>query len=96
MFLAHMRHTQIHKTTSAKDKAVRFRSVQLIASVLNTMTADAEISEELFESVTHTMMVRIQDKVPIVRVFAIHAMTRLQGEEVGRAEREKRSRFRHF
>ena len=64
--------------TAARDKAVRFRACQLTAKLLNSLGEDAEVSEELYEKVLHAMLERLNDKVPVVRVHAVAAVSRLQ------------------
>ncbi|KAJ1480954.1 armadillo-type protein [Baffinella frigidus] len=64
--------------TASKDKAVRFRSCQLTAMLLNALGADSEVGEELFEEMADAMLVRLKDKIPVVRVFAASALSRLQ------------------
>ena len=64
--------------TAARDKAVRFRACQLTAKLLNSLGEDAEVSEELYEEILQAMLVRLNDKVPVVRVHAVAAVARLQ------------------
>jgi condensin complex subunit 3 len=64
--------------TSARDKAVRFRACQLTARLLNSLGEDAEVSEELYEEILKSMLERLNDKVPVVRMNAIAAVARLQ------------------
>lgn len=64
--------------TSSADKAVRTRATQLVGRVFNNMNEDAEVSDELFESVLTSMMERSRDKVPAVRASAARALFRLQ------------------
>jgi len=64
--------------TRARDKAVRFRACQLTAKLLNSLGEDAEVSEELYEEILQAMLERLNDKVPVVRVHAVAAVSRLQ------------------
>ena len=69
------------KLAGAKDKAVRFRVAQLVGRMLNSMADDAEeaeVSDELFEAVEEAMIVRCNDKDPLVRAWALKALYRLQ------------------
>mmetsp|Transcript_29835 Transcript_29835/g.64194 ORF Transcript_29835/g.64194 Transcript_29835/m.64194 type:complete len:963 (-) Transcript_29835:643-3531(-) len=63
---------------SATDKAIRFRTTQIVSSVLNQLPEDAEVSDDLFVAVEETMSLRCRDKVPIVRALALRALFRLQ------------------
>ena len=64
--------------TSASDKSVRSRATQLVGRVFNSMSEEAEVSDELFESVERSMLMRCRDKIPSVRAFAVRALFRLQ------------------
>ena len=63
---------------TAKDKAVRFRVCQVVAGVLNSLGADAEISDDLYERMEAVMLERLRDKVSGVRAQAARALSRLQ------------------
>ena len=71
--------------SDAKDKAVRFRVCQLISRLFNALGEDAEIEDDLWESVYKSMLARLTDKIPVVRIQAINALARLQ---VGRGRAE--------
>ncbi|KAJ3594231.1 hypothetical protein NHX12_006562 [Muraenolepis orangiensis] len=58
--------------------AVRFRVCQLINKLLGSMVENAQIDDDLFDSIHRAMLVRITDKFPNVRIQAALAMTRLQ------------------
>ncbi|KAJ7392425.1 hypothetical protein OS493_012088 [Desmophyllum pertusum] len=62
----------------AKDKAVRFRACQLINKLLNNMDDDAVIDDDLAERIFESMLTRLHDKFPAVRVQAVAAISRLQ------------------
>ena len=64
--------------SEAADKAVRFRVCQLTAGVISQLGEEAEVSDELWDVVMERMMVRLKDKVPIVRAHAAAALGRLQ------------------
>lgn len=66
------------RLAAAKDKAVRFRVVQLIGQMFERMGEDVEVSDALFERVEEVMLERCRDKVPLVRAWAIKALSRLQ------------------
>ncbi|KAK9741242.1 hypothetical protein RND81_03G091600 [Saponaria officinalis] len=61
--------------TSA-NKTARFRSCQIISDVIMRLPDDAEVSSELWDQVIDSMMLRVGDKIPIVRTFAIRALSR--------------------
>ncbi|XP_068710176.1 condensin complex subunit 3-like [Montipora foliosa] len=62
----------------AKDKAVRFRICQLINKLLNNLDDDAVINDNLADRIFETMLKRLHDKFPAVRVQAVAAISRLQ------------------
>lgn len=62
----------------ARDRGVRFRTCQLVNKLLNYLGEDAQIDDELFESIYQAMLQRVKDKFPAVRVQAVTALTRLQ------------------
>jgi len=62
----------------AQDKAVRFRVCQLINKLLNNLGDDAAIDDELAERIFDSMLTRLHDKFPAVRVQAVAAISRLQ------------------
>jgi len=64
--------------SGAKEKALRFRSCQLVAGLLSVMGDDAEITEEIWSKVMSQMTARLRDRVPVVRVYAVHALARFQ------------------
>uniref|UniRef100_A0A7S3ELP4 Nuclear condensin complex subunit 3 C-terminal domain-containing protein n=1 Tax=Rhodosorus marinus TaxID=101924 RepID=A0A7S3ELP4_9RHOD len=64
--------------TSATSKAVRFRSCQLVSTVLTSLPDNAEINEQLYEPLVEKLMSRAKDKVPTVRAATISGLGRLQ------------------
>ncbi len=62
----------------AKDKAVRFRVCQLINKILNNMDDDAIIDDDLADKIFESMLTRLHDKIPAVRVQAVASISRLQ------------------
>ncbi|XP_035272902.1 condensin complex subunit 3 isoform X2 [Anguilla anguilla] len=63
---------------NANSHAVRFRACQLINKVLGSMAENAQIDDDLFDRIHETMLVRVTDKFPNVRIQAALAMARLQ------------------
>lgn len=64
--------------SGAKDKAVRFRVTQMISKLLNSLDDDAELEDDLYTSMQKLMIIRIGDKVPLIRIHAMMAVSRLQ------------------
>ena len=62
----------------ARDKAVRFRTCQIVAGVLNALGPDAEISDDLYERMEDVMLERLRDKCAAVIAQAARALSRLQ------------------
>ncbi len=64
--------------TRAADKAVRFRACQLVASVLNGLSDEAELGDELYVELGEAMAARLRDRNPAARAEAARALARLQ------------------
>ena len=62
----------------AKDKAVRFRACQAVSKLLNALDEEAEVDDDMWDLLQDTMLCRMTDKIPVVRVQAINALGRLQ------------------
>ena len=52
------------KMSSSRDKAVRYRVCQLVESLMNALSDDAEITDTLWDSLLSSMLERLRDKVP--------------------------------
>ncbi|MFT7807528.1 condensin complex subunit 3-like [Arapaima gigas] len=63
---------------NANSHAVRFRVCQLINKLLGSMSENAQIDDDLFDRIHETMLIRVTDKFPNVRIQATLAMARLQ------------------
>ncbi|XP_047315595.1 condensin complex subunit 3 [Impatiens glandulifera] len=61
---------------AAADKTVRFRGCQIISEIIMRLPDDAEVSNEIWDEVVETMNARVCDKSPIVRTFAVRAVSR--------------------
>ncbi|XP_018591249.2 condensin complex subunit 3 [Scleropages formosus] len=70
--------TFLLKSHSANSHAVRFRVCQLINKLLGSMAENAQIDDDLFDLIHETMLIRVTDKFPNVRIQAALAMARLQ------------------
>lgn len=79
IFRAGMEH--LLARSMAADKTVRYRSCQVIASVISAMDGDVLIDEEVWEAMLTTLTPRLRDKAPNVRMWAVKAVARLQSEE---------------
>ncbi|GLJ51847.1 hypothetical protein SUGI_1101390 [Cryptomeria japonica] len=67
-------------SADASHKAVRFRSCQILSEVIMRLPDNAEVSNEVWDEVIDCMQRRMQDKVPIVRVYAIRALARFAND----------------
>ncbi|CAG9463449.1 unnamed protein product [Pedinophyceae sp. YPF-701] len=63
--------------SDCSNKAVRYRSCQIIAETLQSLSEDADVSEDTVEAVEQAMVVRLRDKIPQVRAMAVRALHRL-------------------
>ncbi|XP_031491341.1 uncharacterized protein LOC116258361 [Nymphaea colorata] len=63
-------------SSAASNKAVRFRSCQIVSEIMMQLPDDAEVSDELWDELVECMKGRIQDKIPLVRAFAVRALAR--------------------
>ena len=64
--------------SSAKDKSVRYRIVQTLSILLNSL---GEIDDDLYEPLRTTFVARANDKEPSIRVQAILGLAKLMGGE---------------
>ncbi|THG19665.1 hypothetical protein TEA_024678 [Camellia sinensis var. sinensis] len=62
--------------TSAANRTVRFRACQIISEIIMRLPDDAEVSNEIWDEVIECMKLRIGDKVPVIRTFAVRALSR--------------------
>ncbi|KAK3094775.1 hypothetical protein FSP39_006096 [Pinctada imbricata] len=63
---------------NACEKAVRFRCCQMINKILGTLGEDAQIDDDLYDRIYESMLERLRDKQPVVRMHAVMALARLQ------------------
>ncbi|KAB5560881.1 hypothetical protein DKX38_005838 [Salix brachista] len=64
----------------AANKSVRFRACQIISEIILRLPDDAEVSNELWDEVIESMKLRIADKVPAIRTFAVRALSRFAND----------------
>ncbi|XP_072041085.1 condensin complex subunit 3-like [Amphiura filiformis] len=69
------------KVHGARDRAVRFRSCQMINKLLNSMGQEADIDDDLYTRIYDGMLIRLRDVEALVRVQAVLALARLQDPE---------------
>ncbi|XP_052730482.1 uncharacterized protein LOC128195832 [Vigna angularis] len=67
-------------TTS--NKTVRFRACQIVSEIILRLPDDAEVSNEIWDEVIEWMMVRVRDKIPMVRTFAVRALSRFVNDSL--------------
>lgn len=67
--------------TNATGRAIRFRTVQLVASVLHHLPEDTELADEVWAPLREAAFDRSFDKVPRVRAAAAGTLCRLQTGE---------------
>lgn len=73
--------THLLERTTASDKTVRFRACQIISNVLANMPVEAEISDELWDSLISHLTPRLRDKNLNVRIWAVKAVERIQNPD---------------
>ncbi|KAL3630411.1 hypothetical protein CASFOL_023395 [Castilleja foliolosa] len=64
----------------ASDKTARFRACQILSEIIMRLPDDAEVSNGLWDDVIECMMLRVGDKVPAVRTFAVRALARFAND----------------
>eukprot|EP01018_Ginkgo_biloba_P038171 Gb_36529 [translate_table: standard] len=67
-------------SSDASHKAVRFRACQILSEVIMRLPDNAEVSNEVWDEVIVCMQRRMQDKVPIIRVYAVRALARFAND----------------
>ncbi|CAH9070046.1 unnamed protein product [Cuscuta epithymum] len=60
----------------ASNRMVRIRACHIISEIIMRMPDDTEVSSDLWDEVIEGMKLRVGDKVPAVRTFAIRALSR--------------------
>jgi condensin complex subunit 3 len=64
--------------STAKDKSVRYRIVQILTTLLSSL---GEIDDDLYEPLRATFLERAHDKEPAIRVQAVLGLAKLMGGE---------------
>ncbi|CAN8232852.1 unnamed protein product [Cochlearia groenlandica] len=60
----------------AANRNARFRSCQIISEIILRLPDEVEVADELWDDVIDCMMVRVRDKVPVIRTFAVRSLSR--------------------
>ncbi|CAN7016164.1 unnamed protein product [Brassica oleracea var. botrytis] len=60
----------------AANRNARFRACQIISEIILRLPDDVEVGDELWDDVIDCMMVRVRDKVPVIRTFAVRSLSR--------------------
>ncbi|XLS52745.1 hypothetical protein HN51_013422 [Arachis hypogaea] len=58
------------------NKTARFRACQIVSEIILLLPDDAEVSNDVWDEVIECMKLRVRDKIPGVRAFAIRALSR--------------------
>ncbi|KAI4307664.1 hypothetical protein L6164_030829 [Bauhinia variegata] len=61
---------------SAATKTARFRACQIVSEIIMGFPDDAEVSNDLLDEVIESMKLRVADKIPVIRTFAVRALSR--------------------
>ncbi|KAE8784728.1 condensin complex subunit 3 [Hordeum vulgare] len=67
--------------SAAALRPARFRACQIISEIIMQVPDDAEVSSEIWDEVIDGMKIRVQDKIPAIRVFAVRALSRFAIDE---------------
>nr|KYP75960.1 Condensin complex subunit 3 [Cajanus cajan] len=67
---------------AASNKTARYRACQIVSEIILRLPDDAEVSSDLWDEVIEWMMVRVRDKIPVVRTFAVRALSRFVNDSV--------------
>ncbi|XP_021670919.2 uncharacterized protein LOC110657836 isoform X2 [Hevea brasiliensis] len=62
------------------NKTARFRACQIISDIIMRLPDDAEVSDDLWDEIIESMKVRMGDKVPVIRTFAVRALSRFAND----------------
>ncbi|XP_037492105.1 condensin complex subunit 3 [Jatropha curcas] len=60
----------------AANKTARFRACQIISEIIMRLPDDAEVSNDLWDEVIECMKSRVRDRIPVIRTYAIRALSR--------------------
>lgn len=60
----------------AANRNARFRACHIISEIILRLPDEVEVGDELWDEVIECMMVRVRDKVPVIRTFAVRSLSR--------------------
>ncbi|KAG7543651.1 Armadillo-type fold [Arabidopsis thaliana x Arabidopsis arenosa] len=60
----------------AANRNARFRACQIISEIILRLPDEVEVADELWDDVIDCMMLRVRDKVPVIRTFAVRSLSR--------------------
>ncbi|PQQ01291.1 condensin complex subunit 3 isoform X1 [Prunus yedoensis var. nudiflora] len=66
--------------SAAANRTHRFRACQIVSSIILQLPDDAEVSSELWDEVIDCMKLRAGDKVPVIRISAVRALSRFASD----------------
>ncbi|XP_008227932.1 PREDICTED: condensin complex subunit 3 [Prunus mume] len=66
--------------SAAANRTHRFRACQIVSSIILQLPDDAEVSSELWDEVIDCMKLRAEDKVPVIRISAVRALSRFASD----------------
>ncbi|RLN12501.1 hypothetical protein C2845_PM09G07030 [Panicum miliaceum] len=66
--------------SEAAHRPARLRACQIISEIIMRLPDDAEVSDEVWDDLIDGMKVRVQDKIPAIRSFAVRALSRFAGD----------------
>ncbi|PON89088.1 Condensin complex subunit [Trema orientale] len=62
--------------SAAANKTARFRACQIFSEIIMRLPDDAEVANELWDEVIECLKLRVTDKVPVIRTYAVRALSR--------------------
>ncbi|KAI5336390.1 hypothetical protein L3X38_015657 [Prunus dulcis] len=66
--------------SAAVNRTHRFRACQIVSSIILQLPDDSEVSSELWDEVVDCMKLRAGDKVPVIRISAVRALSRFASD----------------
>jgi condensin complex subunit 3 len=69
------------KRSLAIDKNVRMRSCQIISEIISKLDPETETSDDLWNSVRSTLLLRLKDKNAPVRMWSLRALASFQSQD---------------
>ncbi|GJN00126.1 hypothetical protein PR202_ga17289 [Eleusine coracana subsp. coracana] len=66
--------------SGATHRPARLRACQIMSEIIMRLPDDAEVGDEVWDEVIDCMKVRVQDKIPAIRAFAVRALARFASD----------------